>query len=290
MSAPTIFDERTCTLGEGPLWHPERQQLFWFDIIRKKLLSRTEKGGRQEWYFGEQVSAAGWIDRNTLLIASETALVSLRLDSGSREKICELEADNPLTRSNDGRADPWGGFWIGTMGKQAQPNAGAIYRYYRGELRKLFPSITICNAICFSPDRRYGYFGDMATQLIWRQRLAETDGWPQGDPEIFIDCRCDNARPDGAVVDHAGRLWNAQWGAGRIACYDRDGNFIKVIALPASQTTCPAFGGADLCTLFVTTATQDLSEKQIIDQKNNAGKTFAIFVDAQGQPEPQVKL
>lgn len=288
MSVPVVFDERVCTLGEGPLWHPERQQLFWFDVVSKKLLLQTEDS-RREWHFAEQVSAAGWIDRDTLLIASETALIRFQLDTGSRETICALEADNPLTRSNDGRADPWGGFWIGTMGQQAQTDAGAIYRYFQGELRQLFAPVTIPNAICFSPDRRYSYFSDMAKQRIWRQPLAEKNGWPQGEPELFIDCKSAGVYPDGAVVDRSGRLWNAQWGAGRVACYDRDGSFISSIELPASQTTCPAFGGADFRTLFVTSATQDLSVEQIREQRD-AGKTFAMLIDVQGQPEPQVLL
>lgn len=288
MSVPAVFDERICSLGEGPLWHPQRQQLFWFDVTGKKLLSQTESS-KQEWHVGEQVSAAGWIDRDTLLIASETALFSFRLDTGSREPICALEANNSLTRCNDGRADPWGGFWISTMGKQAQTDAGAIYRYYRGELRQLVAPVTIPNAICFSPDRRCGYFADMAKQQIWRQALAEKDGWPLGEPELFIDLHRAGVYPDGAVIDREGRLWNAQWGAGRVACYDRDGSFISSIELPASQTTCPAFGGADFRTLFVTSATQDLSAEQIREQRD-AGKTFAIRIDAEGQPEPQIRL
>jgi sugar lactone lactonase YvrE len=291
MSLATVHDDRVCALGEGAFWHPERQQLFWFDVVGKSLLTRTGQGasGNWSWWLGEQVSACGWIDRQTLLIASETSLSRFSLETGARERVCALEADNPLTRCNDGRADPWGGFWISTMGQQAQPDAGAIYRYYRGELRQLVAPVSIPNAICFSPDRRYGYFADMAKQRIWRQPLAESDGWPQGEPELFVDCRRDGVYPDGAVVDRAGRLWNAQWGAGRIACYDRDGSFINSINLPVSQTTCPAFGGRDFRTLFVTSATQDLSEPQLREQRD-AGKTFALPIDVQGLPEPQVQL
>ena len=126
-----LFDPRMCDLGEGPVGHPDRQQLFWFDILGKRLLSQTSDGP-QEWHFPELVSAAGVIDRDTLMIASETALFRCNLETGAKREIAALEADNPTTRSNDGRADPFGGFWIGTMGKQAEPGAGAIYRYYRG--------------------------------------------------------------------------------------------------------------------------------------------------------------
>ena len=138
----TIFDATACELGEGPFWHPERQQFFWCDILGRKLLTRTSNK-TQCWNFPGHVSALGWTDNDHLLIASETALHLFDLTTGQTEEIAPLEADNPATRSNDGRADPQGGFWIGTMGKRAEANAGAIYRYYRGEVRTLYPDITI---------------------------------------------------------------------------------------------------------------------------------------------------
>lgn len=289
MATPEIFDRRTCHLGEGALWHPERQQLFWFDILDKQLLSRTAADGELTWSFGEHVSAAGWIDRDTLLVASESALLRFSLESAERQIICLLEADNPLTRSNDGRADPWGGFWIGTMGKRAEPGAGAIYRYYRGELRRLFAQLTIPNAICFSPDGSYAYFADTAQGVIRRQRLAERDGWPQGEPEDFIDCATAGVHPDGAVVDNNGNLWNAQWGAGRVACYDASGDFLSAIAFPAGQVSCPAFGGDDLRTLFATSATENLSATELARQPD-AGKTFVVATSVRGQREHPVIL
>src|SRR5690606_28846177 len=121
----TVYDDTRCHLGEGPLWHPLRGQLYWFDILRAQLLTRV--GGvtvvRQ---FDRMVSAAGWIDEDNLLVASETGLSRVGL-GGGEDLVVPLEAGMPGTRSNDGRADPQGGFWIGTMGKQAEPRAGAIY-------------------------------------------------------------------------------------------------------------------------------------------------------------------
>ena len=172
----TLHDTRVCTLGEGPLWHPERQTLYWFDIIGKKLMANTAEGP-QEWQFDNYVSAAGWIDRDRILMASATGLWDFNLETGKRDLVVEMEADNPVTRSNDGRADPWGGFWIGTMGINAEKGAGAIYRYYKGEVRQLFLGITITNAICFAPDGSHAYFCDTMTRKIMRQPLVELDGW-----------------------------------------------------------------------------------------------------------------
>ena len=278
----TVFDPTPCKLGEGPLWHPILNRLFWFDILSNKL-HMAHEDEVTVWDFPGHVSAAGWIDQNSLLIASETALEVFDILTGRTDRIVALEADNPKTRSNDGRADPWGGFWIGTMAKDHEKHAGAIYRYYRGELRKLLPNISISNAICFAPDGSFAYFADTSCQSIQKWQLSEADGWPVGEPEQFVDLRPQNLNPDGAVVDAAGNIWNAQWGAHRVAVYDPEGNFLDQITFPASQISCPAFGGANLSTLFVTSAATGVREPL-------AGQTFFKATEALGQAEHQVIL
>ncbi|MBW4710139.1 SMP-30/gluconolactonase/LRE family protein [Roseobacter sp. YSTF-M11] len=284
---PHVYDARQCQLGEGPLWHPARQQLFWFDIIGRKLLTRSARGA-DEWPFDEAVSAAGWIDDMTLLIASATGLWRFNLQDGSRSIVTPLEGTNPVTRSNDGRADPWGGFWIGTMGCNAEPGAGAIYRLYQGQLRKLFADITISNAICFAPDRSYAYFADTSTGKVMRVPL-DRSGWPAGPPVVFIDLTKDSLNPDGAVVDQEGNIWMAQWGAGRVAAYTPDGVFQQAVEVPAAHATCPAFGGAALTTLVITTARQGIPDNRL-EQENAHGMTFAAEGVARGLPEPRVIL
>ncbi|MEM9240388.1 MAG: SMP-30/gluconolactonase/LRE family protein [Pseudomonadota bacterium] len=282
MSA-AVFDPRACELGEGPLWHPERQQLFWFDIIGKRLLSRDGEG-EKSWQFQEHVSAAGWLDRDHLLIASETALLRFDLRDGNAEHVVDLEADNPITRSNDGRADPMGGFWIGTMGKSAEAGAGAIYRFYGGKVTRLFNEITIPNAICFSPDGQHAYFTDTPTKRILRQTL-DAEGWPVGDPELFLDLGLEGLNPDGAVVDAEGCLWNAQWGASRVARYGTDGRFLSQVEIGAQHASCPAFGGAELQTLFLTSAREGIA-----DAGPSEGQTFSAALDVKGQREHRVRL
>lgn len=276
-----VFDGRQCTLGEGPLWHPERQQLFWFDILNMQLLTRLDEK-EHSWQFDETVSAAGWISRTELLIASASRIFLFDLETSAQTKLCDLEADNPVTRSNDGRADPNGGFWIGTMGYNAEQGAGSIYRFFKGELRKLYSGISISNAICFSPDGNTAYFADTATQAI-QQVTLDSDGWPTGTPRLFTDLSGGGYNPDGSVVDCEGHLWNAQWGANRIARYAPDGSFVEEITLPAMQVTCPAFGGADLRTLFATTAADGLDGAW-------DGKTYSAETAVRGQPEHRVIL
>lgn len=279
-----VFDDRRNLLGEGPLWHPRLGQLFWFDILGNRLFTKPGET-RQDWVFDRHVSAAGWVDDTALLVATETDLIRFDITSGVSEHVIPLEADNPLTRSNDGRADPFGGFWIGTMGKQAQTEAGAIYRYYRGELRQLFDKISIPNAICFAPDGAHAYFADTKQRLIWRQRL-DGQGWPTGHPEMFIDHRETGRGPDGAVVTQDGLFVCAEWGSWRVAIYNAVGAFVEEIKLPVEQASCPALG---LGKLYVTTAQQGFTQEQLAAQPQ-AGMTFVTDTHLIGQDEHQVIL
>lgn len=279
-----IFDDRPCALGEGPLWHPLRSQLFWFDILNKRLMSRTD-AGQQEWHFPEMVSAAGWIAADRLLIASETRLFSFDLETGAEKTVVALEADQMSNRSNDGRADPQGGFWIGTMGKGAEPGAGSIWRYYKGEMRRLFPKITISNSIAFPPDGKTAQFSDTATGRVMRVAL-DKDGWPKGEPDVFLDLKAEGLNPDGAVVDATGLTWLAEWGASRVAAYAPDGTRQRSVPFDAPHTSCPAFGGD---TLFCTTALQGMDGAARASFPL-AGMTFMATGVARGQAEHQVIL
>jgi sugar lactone lactonase YvrE len=281
-----VFDDASCSLGEGPLWHPDRQTLFWFDIDNKVMFEKAVNGKRVEYRFDRTVSAAGLVDGNELIIASERDLFVFDLETRRQRVLCGLEADNPVTRSNDGRADPYGGFWIGTMGYNAEPGAGAIYRYYKGELRKLYSDITISNSICFSPDRSTAYFTDSVVKVIRRVAL-DADGWPANEPEDFIDLSGEAFAPDGSVCDAQGRLWSAQWDASRVAVYSQTGKLEQVHSVPTSQPTCPSFGGPDLSTLFVTTAGAHLSD-DLKSTQPQAGFVFGIDALGPGQSEHRV--
>ena len=282
MTDVTIHDETSCQLGEGPLWHPERQQLFWFDILNRRLHTK----GRH-WEFPDYVSAAGWVDRSTLLVASARSLFRFDIDHGTETKIADLEHDDDVTRSNDGRADPQGGFWIGTMGIEAEDGKGSIWRYWKGELRRLHSGITISNGICFAPDGRTAYFCDTALSEIMAQSLDPETGWPMGEPRVHIDLREGNYHPDGAVCDAAGNYVSAQWGDHRIAIFDPEGRHIEDITLPARQITCPAFGGEDLSTLYATSAAVGLEGDEA---GAHEGQTFAIATGYKGQREHRVLL
>ncbi|QIR85867.1 SMP-30/gluconolactonase/LRE family protein [Paracoccus sp. AK26] len=279
-----IHDNRQCQLGEGAFWHPERQQFFWFDIKGKRLLSQQADGSPLEWRFDRMASAAGWIDRDRLLIATETGLAILSLADGALTDVAAVEADNPATRSNDGRADPQGGFWFSTMGRNGEPGLGAIYRFYRGEVRRLVDPITIPNAICFSPDGATVHYSDTDRSIVWRQGL-DGDGWPVGEPRVFLDLSAQDWSPDGAVTDADGGFCCAIWGQGAVVRFDAQGQQTHRFDVDGRQSSCPSFGGADLSDLLVTTAFDGIE-----DPDPAQGKTYLVQTGLTGRPEPRVIL
>ncbi|TQM92730.1 SMP-30/gluconolactonase/LRE family protein [Roseinatronobacter monicus] len=275
----TPLNDIRCDLGEGAFWHPARAEFFWFDITGQRLHSLA-----RSWDFDEMVSAMGWVDKTRVVIAAQTRMLVFDLHSGTSRTLCALEAENAATRSNDGRIDPQGGFWIGTMGKRAEAGAGAIWRWHKGELRRLFAGLTIPNAICFAPDRQSACFTDTMTRRIMRVAL-DAEGWPKGAPECWLDLSAERLNPDGAVFDAAGNFWVAQWGAGRVAAYAPSGQFLQAVDFPAPHTSCPAFGGDDLRQLYCTTARQGRQNPNNLD-----GATFVTPVPVQGLREYQFHL
>ncbi|MBP1806538.1 SMP-30/gluconolactonase/LRE family protein [Rubellimicrobium aerolatum] len=284
MTTARVHDQTICLLGEGPLWHPERAELLWFDILGRTLFVNG-----QRHRLTELSSAAGWIDRDTILLAQKGALLRFDLTTGRGETVAGLDEANPAVRSNDGRADPWGGFWISTMGLRTEKKAGAIWRYYRGEMRRLVPEVTIPNAICFDPEGTHAVYADTDLQTVWRQPLSDKDGAPTGERAVFLDFKGTDLHPDGAVFDADGTVWIAFWGSGKVAGYGRDGRPVGEFAVPATQSTCPAFGGEGLSTLFVTSAAAGIPQARLA-QMPETGRTFAVETGLRGLPEPRVIL
>lgn len=280
----TVFDDHKCQLGEGPFWHPERQELLWFDILDRKLLSSSN-----DWTLPRAASAAGWIDSDSLLIATSSGLEVFNLRDGSSELIQAVEADNTVTRSNDGRTDPLGGFWFSTMGWNAEAKAGAIYRYAEGEVRKLHEGVTIPNAICFSPCSNWAYFADTSLQQVFRQKLDPATGWPVENATLFVDFSRQGKNPDGAITDIKGNVWIAMWGSSELLGVSPEGDEIGSIPLPTPHVTCPASGSLDTPDIYITSALFGLPNK-FEHSENPAGKTFLIRDAFQSQPSVPVKL
>ncbi|MBT2771650.1 SMP-30/gluconolactonase/LRE family protein [Halomonas sp. ISL-60] len=278
-----------CTLGEGPQWDAKNQRLYWCDILEKQLHWLSPASGESgHFQFDHRVSLAAPLEEGGLLLVGEDRLSRFDPDSGKAEKLCDFEADNPVTRSNDARIDRHGSLWLSSMGKSAERNAGSLYRLHRGELSRLRTGLTIPNAICFAENGEFAWFTDTVTGVVMRWAL-DSDGWPQGEPQPWADFFSSLGNPDGAVMDSEGCLWLALWGAGQVVRLDHDGQIIGRVELPVSQPSCPAFAGPDLKTLYITTAQEGFSAEQLA-QELTAGSLYVVETGIKGLAEPPLRL
>ncbi|WP_274423673.1 SMP-30/gluconolactonase/LRE family protein [Chelativorans sp. YIM 93263] len=286
----SVFSGLPCHLGEGPSYDARTDTLFWFDIVEKRLLEKPFSGGETIIHDLPLVaSALAAVDADRQVLVTEKGLQLRNRSSGALEMLAEVEADRPDTRSNDARPHPCGAFWFSTMGRKAEPRAGAIYWYFRGEVRRLFPDITIPNAISFSPDGATAYFSDTRENRLYRVPCDPEMGLPLGEPTLVMN---GNDRPggiDGSVIDAEGTIWNARFGGSCLEALSPEGELIRSIKLPARQLTCPAFVGRNADRLGVTSAFEGMdAEERRADP--HAGKTFLLDLKVEGRLDPPVLL
>lgn len=279
-----------CLLGEGPSYDPHTGTAWWFDIVGRKLFEYALTSNSVKIHeLPVMGSVVARIDDNRQMLATETGLHLRHIATGEMELITPIEADNAVTRSNDGRVHRCGALWFGTMGKNAENHAGSIYHVARGVVTKLFADLTIPNAICFSPDGTIAYFADTMTAQLMRVTLDPATALPTGSAEVFYDHRGSEGGLDGAVCDQDGTIWNARWGAGCVDAYSPDGKRIASLMVPANQTSCPAFAGEAADRLLVTSAREGLSADQL-DADPGAGSTYLLDHPVKGRFEPDYIL
>jgi sugar lactone lactonase len=285
----TTLSAERCHLGEGPTYDAATDTAWWFDILEQRLFeARITSGSVKVHALDKMASALARIDAARQLIVAEDGLYVRNIADGRMSLFAALEADNQMTRSNDARVHPSGTLWLGTMGRKAEPRAGAIYALHEGRISRLYADITIPNAICFSSDGAVGYFADTATNILYRAPLDAVTGLPVGDPVPFIH-RQGVGGIDGAVVDADGLIWNARWGGGCVDVYDTSGRRQRSLRVPARQSSCPAFVGRDFSRLLVTTAWEDMDEAARAADPEH-GRTFILDVASRGRAEPDVRL
>jgi sugar lactone lactonase YvrE len=284
--ATTALDCPACQLGEGPAYDAATDTAFWFDIIGRTLFEHAAGTTRAHSlpFMASQLSV---IDETRQLIFSETGLHVRDVATGRLTLHTAIEATDAATRSNDGRVHPCGALWMGTMGKEGEEGLGALYWFFRGELRQLYRGVSIPNAICFAADGATAYFTDTPTGKLMRVATDPATGLPKGDPAIFSDTGGADGGPDGAVVDAEGCLWNARWGGSRIDAYGPDGGLRRSIGLPVSQPTCPLFVGRGADQMLVTSALKGIANS---GAEPEAGRTLRLDLAVRGRHDARVRI
>ena len=275
------------TLGEGVQWNPQDGCAWWTDIHQAKLLRFHLASERlTEWQLPERLGCFAFARNDERLIAAfASGFAWFDPDSGELEWITKPEAALPGNRSNDGRCDRQGRFWMGSIVENAQLPQQAAGLYCLDQQLQVSQHLTglrISNALCWSPDSKFLYHADSPSFTI---RVYDYDEWSGQlrNGRVFAQTE-PGVEPDGACVDAQGYVWNAQWGGSRVRRYAPDGRVHLDLPVPVSQPTCVAFGGADLNLLLVTSARVGLSEIQLAQQPQ-AGNLFIYQTQFKGIEE-----
>ena len=263
-AAETIADYicgKGAILGECPIWDDAAQVLYWIDC-RAPALHRLDPdtGAVRSLPLAETIGSFALRRHADKEGGAVAALASgfhvLDLDSGATTLIGNPEPDQQDNRFNDGRVDRTGSFWAGTMNRRHLGPTGTVYRLDPDRtITPQFGEITVTNGIAFAPDGRRLYFADSPTRTILAFDLDPETG-VLSNRRVFVPPDAAPGYPDGAAVDAEGYLWSARWLAGCVARFDPEGRLDRTITVPVTRVTCCAFGGPDLKTLYITTASQ----------------------------------
>ena len=276
--------------GEGAVWHAAHSAVYWTDINRF-LIHRYTLADQcvRTWFFDEPVTALALTDRDELLVVVlGSGVILWEPASDIRQKaIYQLEGW-PTVRLNDARADPRGSLWAGSMRNNVNPDGSSGEAGGQdGILHRIDPDgrvtihrrdIGISNTLGWSPDKKRFYSGDSLANLIWGYDYDAASGAITNEIPFFQNF--DRGLPDGSTVDAEGYLWNCRYHGGCIVRVAPNGAVDRVVEMPVKNITTCTFGGSDLRTLYVTTASAQAAPRERL-----AGGLFAIRCEVRGQPE-----
>jgi sugar lactone lactonase YvrE len=287
-----------CGLGESPFWHPDELALYWVDAPGKQLLrAKFPYGATDAWDMPSEPGCIAPARNGGLVIALRHGIFRAATWGAALEHIATLPCDPTRVRANDGKCDALGRFWVGTLDETKTQQAGALYSIdCRGGACQIVlhaDGATTANGLAWSPDNGTAYWADtplhqvrawdynLGSNALSRERMylnmePKPPGWAPGDPGY-------RGRPDGAAVDTLGGYWTCLFEGQRLARYSPDGTLIQEIRIPAQCPTMPCFGGPDLKTLFVTSASKGRSAAER-ERFPDSGAVFYARGDVAGLP------
>lgn len=278
--------ETRSLLGEGPTWSPRDGVLYWVDILTPSVhCYDINKGLDTETKVGSMVSVAIPKATGGLLVATPGGLMTLDLSSKSLSLFCHPESDRPDNRYNDGKCDRMGRLWIGTLDMGTAANRGNLFRVDAdGSWMKMDTGFTVANGLGWSPDNKRMYYVDTARRTIYSYDFDLLSG-NIANRQAFITFDSKDGTPDGLTVDEDGCLWVAVWDAWRISRYSPQGAELLRVKMPVPRPTSCCFGGPNLDTLYVTSASVRLNGEALAAAPLS-GSLFSIRIPGvRGLPE-----
>jgi len=288
---PQCLWEVGATLGEGALWHGAAGQVWFVDIKGRRLhCFEPETGAKRSWDAPGQVSFIVPVEDGGFVCALEDGLYRFVDESGEFLPLQQVEADQPGNRFNDGHVDAAGRLWFGSMDDAEDRPTGALYcfdgRVDGRDVRRMDDDYVITNGPAVSADGRTLYHTDTLAKRVYAFDLLD-DG-SLANKRLFTEL-ADGGYPDGMAVDSEGYLWVATFGGWRIDRFDPQGRKVGEVRFPCANITKLAFGGADLRTVYVTTARKGLSAAQLESQPL-AGGLFTFRAAVPGLPQHALRL
>ena len=282
-----LFSDYSCELGEGPFWDSKRSRLHWVDIIGKKIISQNLDGSNIHAL--EVDGNPGCVvlsDDGTMVAGVDNQISSLDGDGNLLRVLADTKEGAGL-RFNDGKCDPSGRFWVGSMDRKEKNKLGSLYSWNSIEgLVNREQGVTVSNGMGWSPDNSLFYYIDSPTREVSVYDFDLSTG-SINNKRRFISFSEEDGFPDGMTIDNEGRLWIAFWGGSKIICVNPDSKAIEeVVSFPVSKITSCAFGGEKMDRLFITSAKVQVNEKD----EPMAGKTFVVSLGVKGLPSFNLKL
>lgn len=277
-----------CALGECPLWCDMRRVFWWVDVLEGALWSFDPAAGdcRRHPVQARRLGSIALYDDAGLLLACDDGLYRYDPDTGYQGFLTDPDPRGPAFRKNDGRVDPFGNFWVGTLREADFGPVGRIYRVSpSGSSRAEADGLAIPNGLAFDAARGWVYFADTRAYTIWRAPLSKDGGLDRR--EVFVTTQ-PPARPDGSCLDREGRLWSAIYAGGQIACYTPEGAQAMALDLPMTYPTCACFGGDDCAQLCITSASQPMHARDLANEPE-AGHVILLNSDVKGRPEHRLQ-
>ena len=283
LTADCVLDAKA-VLGEGPVWRAETQDLVWVDIESARVCCfNPATGENQTWDVGEKPGLAVPTKQGDLILGTSVGFVRLDLASGVLSPIIDPEQDLPNNRFNDGKVDPEGRLWAGTMGMDETPNVGSLYRLNRNlSADKLFDQVSISNGMAWTSDQKTFYYIDSPTRRV---DVFDCDmaGGTVSDRRTAFGLPEGMGYPDGMSIDNEGMLWVALWQGWGVARFAPGGALLAKVEVPVECVTSCCFGGENWDELYITTSSRDLDETGRAEQPL-AGGLFRCRPGVSGPP------